>query len=176
VTLQERIEQSAFGRGILSTLIAFTLVAIAVINLPASYLRTKVLKGTGAYVDALGLDQNWLVFAPNPRSYSIAISAVVTFAGGHTTVWRPPLDGALVGTYRDYRWRKWEENVTVPANGPVLWRSAALWAAAHVPPTGRPVTEVQLIEQFANNNPPGVTPSRGPEQHKTLYVLKVARP
>jgi hypothetical protein len=176
VTLQDRIERSPFGRGMLSTLIVFTLAAIAVVNLPNSYLRTKVLQGTGPYLNATGLDQNWLLFAPNPRGYSIAVSALVSLAGGRVEVWRPPMNGPLVGAYRDYRWRKWEENVADPANGAELWRPAALWAAGHVPTAGRTVTKVRLIERFAAINPPGTTPSTGPEQQKTLYTLKLLRP
>lgn len=176
VTLQERIERSPFGRGMLSTLIAFTLVAIVVVNLPGSDLRNKVLQGTGPYLNATGLDQNWLLFAPDPRHYSIGVSALVSYANGQTAVWTPPERGPLVGTYSDYRWRKWEENITVPANGPALWQAAALWAANHVPPTRQAVTQVRLIETFSAINPPGVTPISGPEQHKTLYVLKLTPP
>jgi hypothetical protein len=172
VSIQDRIERSPFGRGMLSTLIVFTLVAVATVNLPNSYLRTKVLQGTGPYLNATGLDQNWLLFAPNPRGYSLAISALVSFADGRVEVWKPPLNGPLVGAYRDYRWRKWEENIANPANASVLYRPAALWAAAHVPRAGR-VTKVRLIEHFAAINPPGTSPSSGPEQKKTLYILKL---
>ena len=173
MTLQERIERSPFGRGLLSTLIAFTLVAVVAVNLPDSYLRNKLMQGTGPYLNATGLDQNWLLFAPDPRHFSIGISAAVTFADGHVAVWRPPERGAFVGTYSDYRWRKWEENLTVPANGASLWRAAALWAASHVGASGQAVREVRLVEHFWAINPPGVTPIRGPEQEKTLYVLTV---
>jgi hypothetical protein len=175
VSLQERIEGSPFGRGMLSVLIVFTLAAVAVVNLPTSYLRTKVLQGVGPYLNATGLDQNWLLFAPDPRFYSIEVYGVVSFSDGHEQVWTPPLHGPLVGTYGDYRWRKWEENMTVPANGSNLWPAAALWAAGHVPQNGGRATEVRLIERFSAINAPGVTPSRGPEQYKTLYILRFTR-
>ena len=66
------------------------------------------------------------------------------------------------------------ENLTVPANGAILWRAAALWAAAHVGGSGQSVRQVRLVEHFSAINPPGVTPSRGSEQEKTLYVLTVS--
>ena len=171
-SLQQRFEQSAFGRGILSTLIVVTLIAIVAINLPQSELRNQLLRPGQPYLNAIGLDQNWALFAPDPRRIVIGVSAVVTFDSGKTAIWTFPHDGALIGTYRDYRWRKWEENLISPDDS-VLWRPAALWAASTETRPGEVPRSVSLVERFAALEPPGVTPSTGPVQQRVFYVLRL---
>lgn len=169
-SLQQRFEESAFGRGILSTLIVITLVAIVAINLPHSQLRQDLLRPGQPYLNALGLDQNWALFAPDPRRVVIDVFGEVTFRDGQKAVWRFPHDGALFGDYRDYRWRKWEENLISPVNA-VLWRPAAQWAASTEASPGHIPKTVALVEHFANLEPPGVTPETGPTQTRIVYVL-----
>ena len=172
-SLQQRFEESPFGRGILSTVIVVTLIAIVAVNLPQSEVRRELLRPGQPYLNALGLDQNWALFAPDPRRIVIDVSAVVTFDTGQTALWRFPHDGALIGTYRDYRWRKWEENLISPDNS-VLWRPAAVWAASTEARPGEVPRTVALVERFAALEPPGVTPSTGPVQQRVFYVLRLA--
>jgi hypothetical protein len=96
---------------------------------------------------------------------------VVTFTNGKPALWRFPHDGALIGTYRDYRWRKWEENLIAPANS-LLWRPAALWAASSATGPGETPKSVTLIERYAALEPPGVTPSTGTVQQRVVYTLR----
>jgi hypothetical protein len=173
ISLQQRFEESAIGRGILSTLIVLSLVAIVAINLPQSELRRELLRPGQPYLNVTGLDQNWALFAPDPRRVVIDVGAVVTFTNGAPAVWRFPHDGALIGTYRDYRWRKWEENLISPVNA-LLWRPAALWAARSVTGPGEVAKSVTIIERYADLEPPGVTPSTGPVQQRVVYVLRFA--
>ena len=172
-SLQQRFEESPAGRGILSTLIVVALIAIVAINLPQSELRQELLRPGQPFLNAIGLDQSWALFAPDPRRVWIDVSAVVTYNQGKQAVWRFPHDGALIGTYRDYRWRKWEENLISPDNAG-LWRPAALWAAAGEVRPGEVPTSVALVERFAAIEPPGVTPSVGPVQQRVVYVLHLA--
>lgn len=174
--LQERLERSPFARGILSALIAVTLISIVVINLPSSGLRTRVLKAAGPYLNALGLDQGWSVFAPNPRHYSLVIYAFVSFDDGRTSIWKPPLAGPLFGAYADYRWRKWEENVQAPATRGLMLRPAALWIAGQMQRPGHAETRVQLVEFTQGVEPPGASPELGPLQRQVLYTLRFKRP
>jgi hypothetical protein len=169
-SLQERFEESPIGRGILSTVFVITLIAIVAINLPQSQLRQDLLKPGQPYLNVLGLDQNWALFAPDPRRVVIDVLAVVRFSDGKAAIWRFPHDGALFGEYRDYRWRKWEENLISPANA-LLWKPAALWAASNETSAGEVPKTVTLVEGFANLEPPGVTPSTGPPQTRIIYVL-----
>jgi len=170
---QQRFEESEVGRGILSTLIVVSLIAIVAINLPGSELRRQLLRPGQPYLNALGIDQNWSLFAPNPRRVVLDVSATVAYDDGRTAQWTFPHDGALLGTYRDYRWRKWEENLISPMNAEPLWRPAALWAASHETRVGHAVTRVKLVERYANLEPPGTTPSTGPTATRVFYVLRL---
>ena len=102
---------------------------MVVTNLPESLLRRKLSKVADPYLKATGLDQNWRIFAPNPRQTSLRLEARVRYDDGSVVVWRPPAGGDLVGAYWDYRWRKWLENVTVDPEREALWRPAAMFAA-----------------------------------------------
>lgn len=173
---QHRFEQSSFGRGVLSTLIVVSLIAIVAINLPNSDLRQQLLRPAQPYLNAVGLDQNWSLFAPNPRRVVIDVSAAVTYDDGRVAQWTFPHDGALIGAYRDYRWRKWEENLVSPANAGPLWQRAALWAASRETRVGHAVKKVALVERYASLEPPGVTPSTGPLATRIIFVLHVRNP
>jgi predicted DCC family thiol-disulfide oxidoreductase YuxK len=170
---QQQFEESAFGRGILSTLIVVSLIAIVAINLPGSELRRQLLRPGQPYLNALGIDQNWSLFAPNPRRVVLDVSATVVYDDGRTAQWTFPHDGALLGTYRDYRWRKWQENLISPVNAAPLWRPAALWVASHETRVGHAVTRVTLVERYASLEPPGVTPSTGPAAIRVFFTLRL---
>ena len=125
----DRVAKRA-GRVAISVFIVVTLLAIGVTNLPESYLRREASKATKPYLEALGVDQNWRIFAPDPRQTSLQVEARVRYADGSVAFWRPPRGGDLVGAYWDYRWAKWIENVTQDANRRILWRPAAELVAA----------------------------------------------
>jgi len=158
---------------VLSALIVVTLVAIVATNMPGSELRTRLLRPGQPYLNALGLDQSWGVFAPDPRRVVIDVSALIRFDDGSTANWRFPHEGSLLGAYRDYRWRKWEEQLISPANAAVLWKPAALWAASQEARPGRSVTQVRLLERYATLAPPGARPTVAPTQRRTIYTLRV---
>jgi hypothetical protein len=170
--LQAWLERSPAGRGVLSTLIVITLIAVIAVNLPQSDLRQQLLRPGQSYLDALGLDQNWALFAPNPRDVILNVYASVRLADGRTLLWRYPHDGALFGQYRDYRWRKWAEGLVAPADS-VLWKPAAVWAATHVHAPAAQVRSVSLLEGYRVIEPPGVSPSLGPPRLRVIYRLRV---
>jgi hypothetical protein len=170
--LQARAEASDFGRGIISAFLLVTVGLILAANLPASPLRAKLLGPGQAYLNAHGLDQSWAIFAPEPRQAAIDLRAVVRYDDGSTRTWRIPNDDPIVGTYRDYRWRKWLENVIADAN-PQLWRPAAIWIAAHEARPGRRAVQVTLTRRSATLEPPGQSPSRLPWQEKLYYTLDI---
>jgi hypothetical protein len=170
--LQERVESTEFGRGLISAFVLVTLGFVLATNLPASPLRDKLLAPGQPYLNALGLDQSWAIFAPDPRRAVIALRATIRYDDGSTATWRIPENDPVIGTFRDYRWRKWLENVIADANQQ-LWRPAALWVAAHEARPGRSVVQVQLVRRYATLQPPGTTPSQLPWQEKLFYTLNV---
>jgi hypothetical protein len=161
--LQERLESRPAGRLLLSVFLVVTLAAICVTNLPESHLRREALEAAGPYLNATGLDQNWRVFAPDPRQTSLRIEARVSYEDGSMRTWRPPAGGDLVGAYWDYRWRKWLENATQDANREVLWEPAAMFAVDELSRAGSAPREVTLIRRWQDLLPPG-TP--GPDARR----------
>jgi hypothetical protein len=170
--LQEWVESTDFGRGVISAFVIVTIGFIVAINLPSSPLRDKLLTPGQPYLNALGLDQSWAIFAPDPRRAVIDLRATIRYDDGSTATWRIPNDDPVIGTFRDYRWRKWLENVIADANEQ-LWRPAALWVASHEARAGRRVVQVQLTRRYATLQPPGTNPSRLPWQETRFYTLNV---
>jgi hypothetical protein len=168
--LQERFESTPAGRVAISLFIVVTLAFVVVTNLPRSSLRHDVLVPGQPYLNALGLDQRWNVFAPEPRKQAIDLVSLVTFSDGSQTEWRLPSRAALVGAYSDYRWRKWLENATADAHRE-LWRPQALWIARNASSAGRRPVRVVLVRRFYDLLPPGTTPDRGPWKEFAYYTL-----
>jgi hypothetical protein len=164
----ERIEQSPAGRVLLSVFIVVVLIGIVVVNLPASKLKSKASDATEPVVNALGLNQNWDVFAPDPRRESIALEARVTFTDGSHETWHPYVGGDLVGSYRDYRWGKWVENVRLDRNRK-LWRGTAGWVARRASHEDRRVRRVVLVRRWREVQPPGAPVSQGPWRQYLFY-------
>jgi len=134
-SIQERLESSVIGQAVISAFVAVIVLFLAVWNLPpgnsgsgGAALRRDVMKVGAPVMYALGLDQNWGVFAP-PRMSAIALSADIRYADGTHSTWRPPTStGALFGAYRDYRWSKYVENA-VSYHNPALLFPLVLWLA-----------------------------------------------
>ena len=168
----ERFEASTRGRALLSAFLVIALAAIFVVNLPASKLRSTASDATGPVIDVLGLNQNWSVFAPDPRRESIGMEARVTFADGRHETWRPYVGGNLVGHYRDYRWGKWVENARLDQNRK-LWPGLAAWVARHAEDDGGArVRKVALIRRWRELEPPGAASNEGPQRLYLFYTWR----
>lgn len=171
-SLSERLLDRPAARAALSVVLAFTLVLLATVNMPQSSLRTHLLDFGRPYLNALGLDQDWEVFAPDPRRASLAVRAKVRFADGRVRVWRPPHGGALLGPYWDYRWAKWLEPLTGGA-APELLRPAALYAARQEARPEARVTRVTLYADTFPLVPPGPRRAAPAPRRRVIYRLRL---
>ena len=170
--LQERLETWPAGRLLISVFIVVTLVAVCATNLPESRLRREVLKPGDPFLRATGLDQDWRVFAPDPRVTSLRLEARVRYEDGSVATWRPPTGGDLAGAYWDYRWRKWLENTTQDANQKILWKPAAQFASREMAGPRRVPRTVTLIRRWQDLRPPGAPgPHAGPWNQYAFYTL-----
>ncbi len=173
--LQERLESRAAGRILISVLIAVSLCAVGITNLPDSPLRRHGLSVALPYLEATGLDQNWSLFAPEPRRTSLRLLARVRYEDGSTAVWTPPAGGDLAGAYWDYRWRKWIENVTVGPRRESLQRAAVPYIADQMRRPGKSPTTVTLVEQAQELRAPGARgPDAGPWRSYVLLSTPVS--
>ena len=158
--LQERLETSDFGRALLSIFIGITLGTLLVIQLPPSHLRREAVDVADPFANATGLDQDWAVFAPEPRKLSIDLVANVSYADGARRRWRIPRSNNFFGIYWDYRWIKYMEHVNRDANQ-YLWLPLARWVAREKS-RGSPVERVELIRRWSDLNRPGPGPDQSP--------------
>ena len=173
--LQERFEASELGRILISAWLIVTIVVVVAINVPSdSYLREKILSFGKPYLNAVGLDQNWRVFAADPRHVSLDLRARVSYADGTSGVWRLPRGSAVLGNYWDYRWRKWMENAVQESRRDQLWRPAALFVARQERRRGRRPVKVTLIRRTRPLYPPGAPgPDRGRWEARPYYTLRL---
>jgi hypothetical protein len=164
-----RIEQSAVGRLLIDVVLLVSLLAIVVVNLPASQLKQDLARLTAPYVRATGLDQNWAVFS-NPRTISAYVYGVVDFADGSSTTIGIPAASGFWAAFVDYRWQKYEEIIR-PDDGAAYWPDYARYLAAQVRDGDHEPVRVSLVRRWSESNPPGPGPDRAAWQEATFYAL-----
>ena len=167
--MQQRLEETDWGRGLLSVVIGITLATVLTQQLPNSYLRAKLDRVFAPYAKATGLEQDWAVFAPNPRRMVIEVEGRVKYADGSTSTWRIPRSDDFLGVYWDYRWLKLVEHVH-PDSGAPLWQGVALYVARQQR-RAVPMVAVDLVRRWSELRPPGPGPSRSPWQEYSFYSL-----
>jgi hypothetical protein len=169
--MQRRLESTRVGRLLISALVVAIVGGLVVWNLPTSKLRTEGLRVAGPGVRAVGLDQNWSVFAPDPYRDSFFLVARVTYADGSTGAWAPPEGGDALGAYWDFRWGKWAE-WTVAGNAD-LCRGTADYVLRELAGEGTQATRVELLARRRVNARPGEEPTRGPWRTSTVCTADV---
>jgi hypothetical protein len=172
VSFQERVERSRAGRVAISLFAVLTVLTILTANLPASHLENLLMKADHPYLNAVDMQQNWGVFAPDPRSQTVDLLARVTFADGSQETWQIPTRDAVVGEYVDYRWRKWEEWIVSPSYA-FLYKPGAIYVARRLAtPTRRPV-RVTLFNRSHPIIPPGQPVPPAPAAPTQFYSTKI---
>lgn len=163
----ERLESSLVGRVLLSVLMLVVVVAVAVWNLPAGRPRAQALPVVAPVVLPLGLDQDWSLFAPEPRPFTVGVFARVGYDDGRERVWRPPTGRSA---YRAYRWQKLVERLRAD-DGSALWEPTARWLARELGPG---VRRVELVRTYRGTVRPGSGDAAPPLQQFSFYVLDLA--
>jgi hypothetical protein len=134
-------------RWLISAFIAFHLLAVLCWAFPSnSLLVGGVKKLVTPYMLWAGLFQSWDMFAPNPRSLNIYVTAEITYANGQRRVWEfPRMEKlGLVDRYFKERYRKWaNDNLRLDENAR-LWPDAARYIARLNAEPGNPPVEVRL--------------------------------
>jgi hypothetical protein len=173
--VQERLESSVAGRVAISVFLIVTIASLIAWNLPPSEIQRKSLKFVRPYITVLSLEQNWGVFAPDPRRQTLDFFARVRYADGSEEEMRMPTGGSLVGAYWDYHWWKWVESVTNDSHDQ-LWKPAAVWFSRRATANGRQPVKVMLVRRWYDLNPPGPGASHGEWHEATYYTLTVTPP
>jgi hypothetical protein len=174
MSLQERLEANPNGRAVITGVILVTLGAMIISNLPDSTLRKTAIPIVRPLLDTTGLNQNWNLFAPNPRRATLRLEARIDYEDGTTSIWRTPISDQLVGEYRAFRWRKWASYV-VANDRRFLWPLTAVWLARMHYRNGKVPIRVTLYKQSYTAPKPGSGDYRQPPwQEHFLYRLRIA--
>jgi hypothetical protein len=163
----ERFEQNPAVQGALTVHALLLVGCIVLWNLPPGRPREASRPTAGAVVQSLGLEQDWALFAPNPRSYSVGVYATITHRGGRVETWVPPHNGLLLAPYRTYRWQKYVERLRGDDYSG-LWEPTARWIARE---HGSDVTKVVLTRTFQEAKVPGAKGPRPALGRFDFYTL-----
>ena len=161
-------------RGLLSAVLVFAIVCIVAQLVFDSKLQRDVNKVARPFTSALGLDQNWGVFAPDPRPATISMRARIEYADGTAEWWDLPEGGALVGEYWDYRWRKWLEYIINPGFRPILFRPLAVWLARNHDSFGHRPVRVTFVARWYDLQSPGQKPFKSDLRETAYYTTAIA--
>ena len=170
--MQERLERSGVGQLLISIFVVVTIAGIVMTTSSDSELKSQFVRVGQPYLNALGLDQSWNVFAPDPRQKVIDVEGRVRFADGSTSTWKYPRRDPFVGVYSDYRWRKWTEWVTSDAYRD-LWKPAAAYIARQEASAGRRPVSVTLVRRSRGMIPPGTNRPEQIWEESSYYTLEV---
>ena len=163
----ERFERSAFGQVLLTLVMALLVAAVVAWNLPAGRPREALRPAAARVVLPVGLDQDWALFAPDPRGFSVGVYARLSYEGGRTRVVVPPHNGRFVTPYRTYRWQKYVERLRADDYAS-LWEPTARWLADAYGPG---VRRVVLVRTFRDAAVPGSGTPRPARAEYAFYTL-----
>jgi hypothetical protein len=141
--------------------------AVLVWNMPAGPARDAVRPAAAHVLYPIGLDQDWALFAPDPRAFSVGVYARITFADGRQRIRVPPHNGHLLAPYRTYRWQKYVERLRAD-DYQSLWEPTARWIARQAGPG---VSRVVLIRTFRDAVTPGSGNKRATRREFAFYTL-----
>ncbi len=116
------------GRIALSIVFMALIVMTAIWNLPDSDIEDDLKDAVRPVVLAIGLQQGWKLFAPNPTRTVVHVEAEVRLADGEVVIFDFPENGNGFGALRQYRWRKYLRRVRL-SEYRRLWASTAEWVA-----------------------------------------------
>ncbi len=150
-SLSEQVERSPVAQILISIVIVLVLLAEIGSHLPpGSAMFDLVGDESNSLIRAVATEQQWGVFAPDPRQTSLRLEGRVTFADGTTAVWHLPQGARIGANFRYYRWRKWLERVRSD-DFRSLWAPTARWVAGLYADRPSPVARVELVRLFHQN-------------------------
>lgn len=142
-------------RPVINGFIIFHLVAVPIwLWTPPALAHAAWVQATRGYVQYMGLEQFWNLFAPDVATSNFYLEAIATFGDGTTTHWTFPRAATatpLEALFVD-RWRKWE--MWVADKGETA-RDATVFVARQLDAARRHPVRVQIVEHVQDIPPPG---------------------
>lgn len=156
---------------VISVVLVAFLAALVAANVPLSGFHRSVKSVDDPVQRATGARQVWSVFAPDPNQVVAQVSVRFSYRDGTTATWRVPRGGALLHSYRDYRWLKLAENSArseQAAQGLLLW-------AVHHQAGPRPLAHADLLRSVYDIAPAGRPRTDHARPQTGLLLSLVAR-
>lgn len=152
--------------------VAITCAFIAVYAMPDSPIKDQVPTWVYDTGNAITLNQNWALFAPDPPTTDVRLDVVVTDADGTVSVESLPSGPAWLPTARSERWRKIRERVT-PTSASERWPELINWSLRQLQADGRDPQRIELRRRWISREADDPT-DVGTEQTFTFARLDVA--
>ena len=143
------MESTRAGRAAISLIV----VAILTVVLLGSF-RPRLI---GRSLRAIGFQQSWDVFAPEPIHREVIFDAVIRYADGSETTWRIPRSGPAF-PLPSQRWELWQDRIVEDTQSG-RWERSARWIVGHHAAPGRVPVEVVLRRRWSDLPPPGLDPA-----------------
>jgi hypothetical protein len=109
----------------ISVFIAFNLMMIVTASLPdRSELGRLILRTFGSYLEVVGLEQPWSMFAPNPMSLNSYVEVEISFKDGSKEKWSFPRPTIMKGAEKILggdRYRKFSQEYLMPEKNEDIW-------------------------------------------------------
>ena len=167
----KQIEQDPVGQALIAVVMGFVVLLLLAWNLPAGRPQQRAREVLGPPTQLIGLEQDWALFAPDPRTFGVGVHATLTYRDGHTRRWDPPHNGTpgglLIAPYRTYRWQKYVERLRADDYSG-LWDPTARWLAREYGPG---VVKVVLTRTFRDVAVPGSGTDRPKAGTYDFYTL-----
>ncbi|GLZ56082.1 hypothetical protein [Actinomycetospora sp. NBRC 106378] len=168
-----RLERTRRGRIAISVFLVVLVGSLLVINAPASATKRGLMTVVAPVLSALGMEQGWGVFAPNPRGFSLEVEAHIQQVDGSQRI-VPIESGRGLDEYWTYRWQRWADRL---ANGPdnvAMWDPFCRYLADQDRAAGGKPVRVALVNRRSDTLPPGDGPARGPAVYREFFAIGVA--
>ncbi|WP_413580564.1 hypothetical protein [Bdellovibrio sp. HCB288] len=120
----------------ISVFIAFNLMIIMTASFPdRSELGRLILRNFGYYIDVVGLEQPWSMFAPNPMSLNSYIEVEILFKDKSIEKWSLPRPTQMAGASKVIggdRYRKFTQEYLMPDKNEEIWFDVARYVTRNV--------------------------------------------
>lgn len=163
------------GRLLLTVFLLITLTAVLISVMPNSTIKSSLLAVARPFQYAVGVDQSWGVFAPNPRRNTSYVFARIERADGSVAARTIPTDRGL-SAYSNYRWRKFGEQLWSPSTSAADRAGFARWIVDRDLAAGERPVRVTLLRHTRATRAPGPGADYGPWREVAFYSMEVSRP
>jgi hypothetical protein len=162
---------------LISLFIVFNILGIGLSLCAPSKFRDALVLPFNYYLWYTGLWQNFCVFVPNPKTYNIHLTAIVSFNDGSTAEWQFPRMETLDPFTRmlKERYRKWANDNVNSNSYKVWWPDTGRYIARQYKDAPHAPILVTLVRHWTPIPAPGTSSEPQTEKTVAYYTYTVKR-